>query len=185
MPELRLTEHEIFLDAGSFDGSSTTDFINSVNGNYDKIYAFEPMTDGFILTKNALDNISNVEICKAALCNQVGEGNFTKSYEGLMGGSIGNKGLYTETVRLETIDHYLSGNKCTFIKMDIEGAELDALKGAEKTIEQFRPKLAISLYHKREDLYEIPIWIKSIMPNYKMYLRHYANKQWDLVLYCV
>lgn len=69
--------------------------------------------------------------------------------------------------------------------MDIEGAELDALKGAEKTIEQFRPKLAISLYHKREDLYEIPIWIKSIMPNYKMYLRHYANKQWDLVLYCV
>lgn len=129
LPELRLTEHEIFIDAGSFDGSSTTDFINVVNGNYDKIYAFEPMTDGFILTKNALDNISNVEICKAALCNQVGEGNFTKSYEGLMGSSIGNKGTYAETVRLETIDHYLSGKKCTFIKMDIEGAELDALRG--------------------------------------------------------
>lgn len=68
--------------------------------------------------------------------------------------------------------------------MDIEGAELEALKGAEKVLRKCKPKLAISLYHKNEDLYQIPIWLSKVVPEYKFYLRHYSNKRWDLVLYC-
>lgn len=57
--------------------------------------------------------------------------------------------------------------------------------GARNTLLNYKPKLAISLYHKNEDLYEIPLWLNLLVPEYKFYLRHYSNKRWDLVLYCV
>ncbi len=90
-----------------------------------------------------------------------------------------------ERVIVRTIDNVLDGQKATFIKMDIEGAELVALKGAKKTLQMYKPKLAISLYHNNRDILEIPIWLKETVPDYKFYLRHYSNKRWDLVLYCV
>lgn len=88
-------------------------------------------------------------------------------------------------VDIDTIDNILNGESVTFIKFDIEGAELSALKGGIKTLQKYRPKLAISLYHKNEDLVDIPLWIRDHVPGYKFYLRHYSNKRWDLVLYCV
>ena len=73
----------------------------------------------------------------------------------------------------------------TFIKMDIEGAELRALHGAQLHIKEFKPKLAISVYHKMADLYEIPQFLHSIHPDYKFYLRHHGNDDTDTVLYAI
>ncbi len=75
--------------------------------------------------------------------------------------------------------------KVTFIKMDIEGAELKALEGAKQLITKYRPKLAICIYHKREDMWEIPYFIKSLVPEYKLYIRHYSNYDYETVLYAV
>ncbi len=77
----------------------------------------------------------------------------------------------------------LRGGGVTFIKMDIEGAEYQSLLGALKTIKKYRPKLAICLYHKPEDIIEIPHIILSINPDYKLAIRHYTTCNWETVLY--
>jgi FkbM family methyltransferase len=185
LPELNIGNNEIFLDAGSFDGATSKTFIKECGGSYKKIYALEPMKDAFELVKINLKDEHDVVCIKAALGDKVTKTGFSQSFTGLMGSRIGEHGDYVEMVDVETIDHILDGQPVSFIKFDIEGAELNALKGAHLTLSKYKPKLAISLYHKREDLIEIPLWLKRNIPDYKYYLRHYSNKQWDLVLYCV
>lgn len=71
------------------------------------------------------------------------------------------------------------------IKMDIEGSELKALKGAALTIKEHHPILAVCVYHKKEDLVTIPQYIKSLCPKYRLYLRNYSRYSQELVLYAV
>ena len=73
----------------------------------------------------------------------------------------------------------------TFIKMDIEGSELKALEGAKGLIKKYKPKLAISVYHKPEDIVELPLYIKTLIPEYKLYLRHYSNFYRETILYAI
>ena len=86
-------------------------------------------------------------------------------------------------IPVDSIDNVCSGDKVTFIKMDIEGSEMEALKGAENVIKRDKPRLAICIYHKPEDLYEIPFWVKETVPEYKLYIRHHSNLQNETVLY--
>ena len=83
------------------------------------------------------------------------------------------------------IDKYVSDNldKVDLIKMDIEGFEIPALNGAQEVIKTFKPKLAISAYHKPTDHWEIPILIKSIYPEYKIYFAHHSPVRWESVYY--
>ena len=87
-----------------------------------------------------------------------------------------------DEVEVRALDEVVDG-KVTFIKMDIEGAELQALFGAEKTIKKYKPKLAICIYHRLEDILEIPAYIHSIVPEYKFYIRHYSFSTSETVLY--
>jgi hypothetical protein len=86
-----------------------------------------------------------------------------------------------------SLDEYLKNEKepVTFIKMDLEGAELNALKGAEQTIKEQKPKLAISIYHKPEDIWEIPNLLLELVPDYKFYIRHYTLIGAETVLYAL
>lgn len=82
------------------------------------------------------------------------------------------------------LDDFLQ-EKVTFIKMDIEGAEMDALKGAEQTIRKYKPKLAISIYHEENDFWEIPLLIKSFVPEYQFYVRHHSDNCSETILYAI
>ena len=105
-----------------------------------------------------------------------------------MSASVEFGGTNGETIDIISIDKFVSDNKIEhvdFIKMDIEGAELSALKGAsQETIKKFKLKLAICVYHKGKDILEIPEYLISIVPEYNFYLKHNTDGFADTVLYC-
>ena len=86
-------------------------------------------------------------------------------------------------IKVDSIDNVCAGDKVTFIKMDIEGSEREALRGATTVIKRDKPRLAICIYHSPEDLYEIPFWIKFIVPEYKIYIRHHSDTGSETVVY--
>jgi hypothetical protein len=83
------------------------------------------------------------------------------------------------------LDEILLSRHPTYIKFDIEGAEHDALLGATATLQSDMPVLAVSAYHKPEDLWDLPLLIRAIRPDYRMYLRRYSDERWETVLYAV
>lgn len=91
----------------------------------------------------------------------------------------------TDVFACTTIDDYAAkkGGRIDFIKMDIEGAELDALQGASNVIKEFKPRLAISGYHKPQDLWEIPHKLRELNPNYEISFGHHTPIVWESVFY--
>ena len=178
---LKSNENEIFIDVGSLDGLTSVDFVSWATKGYDYIYAFEANQN----------SVKNAEI-------------IFKAFE--IKGQVVNKGLWDkeETINFKvddqpgasmisesgsakietvTLDDFLNVKKTTLIKMDIEGAEFKALLGAEKTIKKYRPRLAISIYHKPEDILELPTLLLEMQPDYKFALRQYAPNGHETILY--
>ncbi len=90
------------------------------------------------------------------------------------------------TIQCVSLDEVISNFKSTLIKMDIEGAEIDALPGEQKTIQKYVPGLAISVYHLPSHIWEIPLLVKQMMPGaYKYYLRAHGFNDYNIVLYAV
>lgn len=179
---VQLSENERFLDCGAFDGDSAIAFVDALRrreiDTYEEIISFEP--DAANYQKMCRRDLSHHTcICKG-VSDQPGTVFFCA--DGTSGRVEADGG---ELIELESIDHYLNGTRATMIKMDIEGMELTALKGAEQTIRKWRPKLAICIYHKREDLWEIPQYIKGLVPDYKFYIRAYDDTWCELVLYAL
>lgn len=101
---------------------------------------------------------------------------------------IASQGIANGTCTTATIDETVASlglDKCDFIKMDIEGAEFSALKGAEKTIRRFRPKLAICLYHGVDDFRSIPRYLDSLDLGYRFFLDHASIHLEETVLFCI
>lgn len=183
---IKLHEEEIFVDAGALILDTSKRFINECRKNKIsnfKIYAFEPDDISYQKCVNVQKSMGNVDLklYNAGLWSE----NTTLYFDNNGNGT--SKIVQQETAcSIETIalDDCVS-DKVTFIKMDIEGAELEALKGCKKTIKKYKPKLAICIYHKKEDLLEIPQYIKELVPEYKLYVRHYSNAETETVLYAV
>lgn len=90
----------------------------------------------------------------------------------------------TTAIKCVSIDDFLPTFEPTLIKMDIEGAEMEALKGAKQTISKYHPGLAVSVYHKPQDIWQIPMWVKEF-GGYDLFLRVHANCTFDTVMYAV
>lgn len=178
-PYMMVDDNEIFVDAGCFDGASTHEFINWCGGNYKKIYAFEPDDKNFLMCKKELESIKNCNIINAGLASEKGYVKFRAL--GSVNSVIDEFG--DSQVRVEEMDECIPDERVTFIKMDIEGSEREALMGAENIIRQYKPKLAISVYHKREDIIDIPMLILQYSDTYQFALRHYTLGEFDTVLY--
>ena len=146
------------------------------------IFAFEPDENNFRKCKSVLERIDNVsyQLIPKGLWNSEAVLDFcASSNEGsrfVAGGGT--------CIPVTSLDAVIDG-KVTFIKMDIEGAEYEALKGAERLIREYKPKLAVSVYHKPEDIWELPGLILSFCPEYTFYLRHYSLSSEETVLYAV
>lgn len=177
-----INDNEIFIDAGGYDGSTTIDFYNWSGNNYKKSYILEADETLFNVCKEKikLRHIPNTEILNKAAYYKTGYVSFDASNFDTGSAMISDDGRKVETI---TIDEMLNGSEATYIKMDIEGGEMDALLGAKKTIHTFRPKLAISIYHWDDDLWKIPFYLMSEYPFYKFYIRHYTKITAETILY--
>lgn len=173
------SDHEIFVDGGACQGDSVIDFMNFVDNKYDKIYAYE-VNKNYYLAMEALFENSEIQLFKKGLYSHE-----TKLYflESAHGSRVLEEPVSDESIEVTSIDESIDG-EVTFIKMDIEGSELKALEGATKTIQRCKPKLAICAYHKENDLWEVPLKIKEILPEYKIYMRqHYDVLDEETVCY--
>ena len=187
----KVGEKEVFLDVGCCDGMSSVQFMKWSKGN-GYCYCFEP-------------DESNMEKVKANFkAKGISENDYTLIPKGAWSekgkisfvangsGSSHVVGVYGEneascisSIEVETIDSVAQNVPVSFIKMDIEGAELKALEGAQEVIKERKPKLAICVYHKAEDIWEIPEYILKLRPDYSFYLRHYSFEQSETVLYAI
>ncbi len=162
---LRYEASESFADVGAYTGDTIESFLQSMERqkvNVSAIYAFEPDPSSF----------AQLERCKGRLnCENI------ELYR------LGIAGAEDEKNGLTSLDAKLKDKKITLIKMDIEGYEPEALRGAKQIITEQKPKMAVCLYHRLEDFWQIPQYLKKLNPDYKLYIRHHSPVVWDSVLY--
>ncbi len=183
-PEIiNMEENEIFVDGGMYVGDTASVFFRVVHDQYRHYYGFEPDQKNFQIANKSLQKKSAVSLIQAGLWSENLELAFNSGMES--GSKLDTNGCGNQ-VEVTALDIFFANkNAPTFIKLDIEGAELEALKGAENIIRNFKPKLAVCVYHKPEDLYTIPELIKSYRQDYRLYLRHYSDTIYETVLYAV
>ena len=176
-----LSKNESYFDCGAFTGDTIADFLKSTGGEYRHIWAAEPDKSNHKQLLNYIntENLVNIDVINKGIYSSAKKLPFIES--GSMLSMISEE--TDNYIEVDTIDHIAAGNEVTYIKMDVEGAELEALKGAENTIRKYRPILGISIYHKQQDLIDIPQYIKSIAPEYKFYFRVHKKLAIDTVLY--
>ena len=175
---------DCFVDVGAFDGDTLEQF--RLRRGFQSACAIaieaDPTNAAKVreyIAKHRLDLA--VRVHEAAAISFSGPVYFNAN--GTMGAGISAEGkAVVQAVRL---DDLLANDKPTRIKMDIEGSELLALRGCAGTIRRCRPALAICLYHLAEHLWEIPIYLKSLIPEYRLYLRRYGEECWETVCYAV
>lgn len=187
---VHLSDQEYFLDCGAFIGDTLKDFIEKVSNKYEMIYCFEPSPEAFHklkqLKETVFKNNENILLHRKGLLDTDKKIGFN-ILTGAGSERIDEQFSNINNIDVVSIDNVIQG-KVTFIKMDIEGSELAALKGAKKTILQNKPKLAICVYHKEEDILTIPEYIMGLGLDYKYYIRHHGispNSHCETVFYAV
>lgn len=184
---IKYEEKECFVDAGVYDLQNSIRFAKECGKNHVKdfkIFAFEPDKIPYQNCVRIRDQYPEWDI---KLFNKGLYSADTKlTFDAKIPGSsrIVENGGGLEQIETTRLDSVVK-EKVTFIKMDIEGAELEALKGAQEIIRKYIPKLAICVYHKPEDILEIPCYIKELVPEYRLYLRHHSNYNGETVLYAL
>jgi FkbM family methyltransferase len=177
--------NECFVDCGAYDGDSIASFLKWNSGQFRKVIAFE--ADPICFKKlrafaSGLKEISGrIECHAAAVASSRGTVRFNAT--GQAGASISAEGGIE--VKSVALDEVLQVEQPTFIKMDIEGAEMDALRGARATIRRCQPILAVCVYHNQGDLWRLPLLMRELLPEAHLFLRSYCLDGLDTVCYAV
>lgn len=169
-----------FIDGGAFTGDTLLQ-LATAGYAFDAIAAFEPDLDNF---KKLVCNCARFA---SAICLPCGLGDHAKrvGFTAGMGGGSHIDSSASEQITCVALDEALPGFHPNLIKMDVEGAELQALEGAASIIANCKPALAISLYHRPEHLWRIPFLIDSWQLGYRFHIRGHAQSSFDLVLYAL
>ena len=177
---IEVSRDEVFVDCGAFDGDSIRLFRMKSAGAYRRIYACEPdacnraALQRFIASLDVPEQ-SRITILPFAIGDRDGAVYFDAS--GTAASRL-SADTHRQSIECRTLDTLLSADQPTIIKMDIEGAEPDAITGATATIRRARPILAVCAYHKNEHLWTLPTLIKASLPDYRISLRRYAEECW-------
>lgn len=175
-----------FVDCGAFQGDTLQQFLAQASGSY-KYFAIEPEAYNYKkLTEYCEENKIEHVVClnlgvwdkkeKLYFCGEQG----ADTGKIISGGSEGST-----IINADTLDHIVGAEDVSFVKMDIEGAEPNALLGGQAVIKENKPVLAISAYHEPEHLWEIPILIKSFYQGYRICFRHHSWNVSDTLCYAI
>lgn len=173
-------EAEVFIDAGAYGGETMLDFVKWTGGKYKKIIELEPLKEMCTVIREMCEQraIRSVQIEEVAAWDKREKLFFSEEKSGSKVEEQGER-----LIKGVDIDSIVGDEIVTFIKMDIEGSERKALEGARNTIKRDKPKLAVCLYHRLEDIIELPSYILELVPEYKLYIRHYRSNVCETVLY--
>jgi len=174
---LQLGQHEVYVDLGAYRGETVTEFLEFAGAK--KIIAVEPDEKTFLKLQNNLMDIPQAEAMHLAIHHKTEEVFF--AMRGGRNSSIGagKKGKWIQGDCLDRI-----APDATYIKMDVEGEEANAILGGKTLIAENRPKMRISCYHRTEDIFALPLQVLALRSDYKVYLRHHPYlPYWDTEFY--
>ncbi len=167
---------EVFIDCGACGGSSLDIFLAENDYSFAKYYGIEPDITNYAKLDQRVSELpadiqNKIKIYNSAVWDKDDTANFFV----LHGPGTFQADIGPDVVKTITIDNLLDGERATYIKMNIEGSEISALRGAQKTITTYRPRLAIMGYHRTSDFWEVPLLISSYVPDYRISLRSYMK----------
>ena len=177
-PFFRPIPRESFIDCGAFDGDTIRAFLRWNRGSFEKIVAFEPDPSNIELLRK-LDDAHHFEIRKLAITDSAETRRFAAT--GSANAALSDDGEIE--VECDTLDNQLRNERATFLKMDIEGAEISALQGARGIISRDRPILAVCAYHVQGHLWEVPQLISHLLNRVRLHLSNYCMDGFDTVCY--
>jgi FkbM family methyltransferase len=163
-------QDEVFVDCGAYTGDTLQEFLENYNDNFQQYIAFEPDPVSFGKLKehvNSLQCADKIKLFQAALSDF--ETTLRFDADGGVSSAVSQTG--TEQVSAVPMDAALNGVSVSFIKLDVEGFERNALLGAIETIERCRPVLAVCVYHMLDDIWQLPLLLEQLCHNYKFFLQ--------------
>jgi FkbM family methyltransferase len=181
----RLAGKEVFVDCGAYDGDTIKAFLRR-RIDFHKILAYEPDPKNFTHMENYLAEAPSSirdRISARRLAVGLSKGKVRFEACGTAGSKVSGRGEVE--VECDALDAILDGCNPTYIKMDIEGAELDALRGAHRLMQRNGVTWAVCVYHRPADLWQIPLYIASQSPDYSLFMRKHNEECWDTVCYAV
>ncbi|MEA5003971.1 MAG: FkbM family methyltransferase [Christensenella sp.] len=177
---LRLSDQETYVDAGAYTGDTIAEFMQYAGG-YRQIVAIEPDEKNFRRLEKSTEGLGNRMLCNCAAYDEDTYIRFDTR-----GGRNSAVGAQGKTICAQRIDSILGGQEVTYIKLDVEGQEAAALRGAKETIQKYRPKMLVSAYHRNDDMFRLPLLVREMRDDYKVYLRHFPYiPAWDTNYYFV
>jgi FkbM family methyltransferase len=183
---LNPSPEEVFVDCGAYDGDTLKAFLPRWQSAFRRFIGIEADTRNL---EKLQATISSLPTHLAARCRTLrfAVGKFTGTVRFAETGTWGSSIVETSTIEVPAsrLDDLQLEEPPTYIKMDVEGAEPDVLEGARSLISRHRPILAVCLYHRPEDLWDIPLQIHAICPEYRFFLRRYSDENWEQVCYAI
>jgi len=188
---------EIFVDAGAYVGDSVERFLWSVNGVFKHIHAFEPGFVQYQAMRRRVDRLIAewaLDPKKISLINKgvsdssrsvalKGGVNLTQTrIEKIESGAESDES--SDIVSTISLDEYFAGDPFTFLKVDIEGNESAMLDGAIMSIQKWRPRIALSIYHYPTDIFDLPQKCSALNSDYRFFISHHSSQLMETVLYC-
>ncbi len=176
-----LDRNEVYVDMGAYNGDTALEFLEACHGNYSHLYAIEPNPKNFRKLTKALPEDERITLLNAAAWSGAGTAAVTSGDGRMCRVGANEKAVAVPAIAADDVIK----EQATLIKLDVEGSEREALLGARRHIAG-GAKLICSLYHRNEDMFELPLLIKSMNPNLKFYVRHQLYiPAWETNLYCI
>lgn len=179
---LQLGQNESYLDLGAYRGDTIQEFLRHTGTQYRHITALEPDKKTYKKLKEYAGQMNNIQLFNMGIWDSDCDLHFNA--ESGRGSSVLESG--TQALAVTKIDTLYRKRTLSYLKIDVEGAEKQTLSGGIQTLQRDKPKINVAVYHRSEDIFELPLLLHSINPNYKLFLRQHPHiPAWDLNLYAI